>query len=114
MKNYAFAVWGRTEHPVHTRFGWSGDLCNLAGATLAGLLPTVIILAVYVSSHHHIFASSTILILLLPSTQFAISHYCGQVYYYRWKDGRPIFTSRYDYGRYPAKKLPLYYPEMPE
>lgn len=28
---------------------FAGDLCNLFGATLAGLLPTIIILAIYVS-----------------------------------------------------------------
>lgn len=28
-----------------------GDLCNVCGATLAHLLPTVIILGVYVSAH---------------------------------------------------------------
>ncbi|KAK0464460.1 PQ loop repeat-domain-containing protein [Desarmillaria tabescens] len=64
-----------------------GDLCNLVGATLAGLLPTVIILAVYYSVCD--------LALLC------------QVYYYRWKDGRPIFTSRCDYEGTREETTPL-------
>ncbi|KAJ8520712.1 hypothetical protein ONZ45_g2506 [Pleurotus djamor] len=42
-----------------------GDLCNLVGAAIAGLLPTVIILAVY-----YTLCDSTLLV---------------QIYYYRWK-----------------------------
>ncbi|TFK40840.1 PQ loop repeat-domain-containing protein [Crucibulum laeve] len=50
-------------------FVWlAGDLCNLLGAVLAGLLPTVIILALYYSLCD---------VILL----------C-QIYYYRWKRGR--------------------------
>ncbi|KAF9468502.1 PQ loop repeat-domain-containing protein [Collybia nuda] len=45
-----------------------GDLCNLLGSVIGGLLPTVIILALYYS--------------LCDFTLFS------QIYYYRWKRGR--------------------------
>ncbi|KAJ7610683.1 hypothetical protein B0H17DRAFT_1118018 [Mycena rosella] len=46
----------------------SGDLCNLIGAALAGLLPTIILIAVYYS-------------LCDITLMF-------QIYFYRWKRGR--------------------------
>ncbi|KAJ3562120.1 hypothetical protein NP233_g9776 [Leucocoprinus birnbaumii] len=52
----------------------AGDLCNLIGAVLAGLIPTVIILACYYS-----LCDSTLL--------------C-QVFYYRWKNGQPLFKPK--------------------
>jgi hypothetical protein len=60
-----------------------GDVCNLVGAVMAGLLPTVIILGVYVSY--------VLLVIYSPDDTF-IGQYtlCDtvllcQVYYYRWK-----------------------------
>ncbi|KAF8867789.1 PQ loop repeat-domain-containing protein, partial [Infundibulicybe gibba] len=50
-----------------------GDLCNLAGAVWGGLLPTVILLALYYS------ICDTILLC--------------QIFYYRWKPGNPDTTS---------------------
>ncbi|RDX49895.1 PQ-loop-domain-containing protein [Lentinus brumalis] len=53
-----------------------GDLCNLSGALLAGLLPTIIILGVYYSSCDAILLA--------------------QIYYYRWKRARrgvPLLVS---------------------
>lgn len=52
----------------------AGDLCNLIGAVLAGLIPTVIILACYYS-----LCDSTLL--------------C-QIFYYRWKHGQPLLKPR--------------------
>ncbi|KAI0697888.1 PQ-loop-domain-containing protein [Cytidiella melzeri] len=51
----------------------AGDLANLSGAVLAGLLPTIIILAVYYSACD---------IVLL-----------AQIYYYRWSRGRQLASS---------------------
>ncbi|RPD73861.1 PQ-loop-domain-containing protein [Lentinus tigrinus ALCF2SS1-7] len=53
-----------------------GDLCNLSGAIMAGLLPTIIILGVYYSSCDAILLA--------------------QIYYYRWKRTRrdvPLLVS---------------------
>jgi len=51
-----------------------GDLCNLIGASIAGLLPTIIILGCYYSV-----CDTTLLI---------------QIHYYRWKHGHPLFKAR--------------------
>ncbi|KAF9452966.1 PQ-loop-domain-containing protein [Macrolepiota fuliginosa MF-IS2] len=63
-----------------------GDLCNLLGAVIAGLLPTIIILACYYS-----LCDSTLL--------------C-QIYYYRWKHGHPLFKAKPMEGGETAPLLP--------
>ncbi|KAF9019024.1 PQ-loop-domain-containing protein [Hymenopellis radicata] len=54
-----------------------GDLCNFVGAALGGLLPTVIILAIYVHINMKKYSLCDIILL-------------AQVYYYRWKKLRTL------------------------
>lgn len=63
-----------------------GDLCNLVGAALGGLLPTVIILALYVSFT----PNSPITSMNTLHLQYSLCDFIllGQIYYYRWKRGR--------------------------
>lgn len=65
-----------------------GDLCSLSGAILAHLLPTIIILATYVSDPFTVPTSCpTFTRIFLPSPiQYAVcdSILLLQIYYYRW------------------------------
>lgn len=59
-----------------------GDLCNLVGALLGGLLPTVILLALYVSILPILYLSR----FIIMDAQYT---FCDvilfiQIYYYRW------------------------------
>ncbi|KAF8073755.1 PQ loop repeat-domain-containing protein [Lyophyllum atratum] len=63
-----------------------GDLCNLVGAIIGGLLPTVIILALYYTVCD--------LILLI------------QIYYYRWRRSRQLL--------HPPEQQPLLHEPRPE
>jgi hypothetical protein len=53
-----------------------GDIFNLTGAVIAGLLPTIIILAAYVSNFPNVLSLLKGLIIRLPSTLPATS-YCS-------------------------------------
>ncbi|RDB18024.1 putative vacuolar amino acid transporter YPQ1 [Hypsizygus marmoreus] len=73
-----------------------GDFCNLLGAVAGGLLPTVIILALY-------YTACDLLLL-------------GQIYYYRWKQNRslshehePLLTGQCIEEHTPMKRLLIRY-----
>ena len=61
----------------------AGDFANLLGAVLAGLLPTVIILAAYVSPTYYASCPAT---SGLQVAKYAVCDITllGQIYYYRW------------------------------
>ncbi len=69
-----------------------GDLCNLIGARIAGLLPTIIILATYVSSLNFLHAYP----LLTETLQYSVcdTTLLIQIFYYRWKHGYPLFRTK--------------------
>jgi len=72
----------------------AGDLCNLLGAVLAGLIPTVIILACYVSSSR---SSSITPQHLSMDLKYSVcdSMLICQILYYRWKHHQPLFKSQF-------------------
>ncbi len=63
----------------------AGDLCNLLGALLAGLLPTIIILAAYVSLFYSTISPRSRADLKIDQ-QYTVCDLIllGQIYYYRW------------------------------
>ena len=63
----------------------AGDLTNLFGAMLAGLLPTIIILAVYVSTSL-LPRGFDVTLISLPCSQYSACDIILliQIYYYRW------------------------------
>ena len=71
-----------------------GDLCNLTGAALGNLLPTVILLAVYVrhTPFPHLFICSQLAVAWWTNAweQYTLCDIAllAQVYYYRWKRAR--------------------------
>lgn len=69
-----------------------GDLCNLSGAVMADLLPTIIIVAVYVSpgSRSAFAAGRPARRPLMPPAQYTLcdATLLAQIYYYRWKRAR--------------------------
>jgi hypothetical protein len=67
----------------------AGDLCNLIGAVLADLLPTIIILGVYVSSN----LSPALHVFMALQYSLCDSTLLCQIFYYRWKHGQPLFKS---------------------
>ena len=81
-----------------------GDLTNLIGAILAGLLPTVIILALYVSSVRYCVSKR----LSNSGSKYTTCDtilFC-QIYYYRWK--RAWLVAHSDFGSStPEEQVPL-------
>jgi hypothetical protein len=80
-----------------------GDVTNLAGALLGGLLPTVILLALYVSFFLLDYLSENGLVVILKYTACDLI-LLGQIYYYRYKRHR---LSSSDSGEGQGEHTPL-------
>jgi len=71
---------------------FAGDLSNLLGAVLAGLIPTVIILACFVSSSLSNSVNPQYLSMRLKHSLCEGMLFC-QIFYYRWKHRQLLLKS---------------------
>lgn len=75
-----------------------GDLSGLCGAILGGLVPTVIILACYVSFHRRYLLAWELTHECFNTKKYSICDFTllAQIYYYRWRRSRWPIDPLYD------------------